>query len=66
MLLVILPFLPNINYKLGNIPMFKSISFTPQIANLDIINPYHLWLVVVIISGINLLSYIFRKKFGRS
>lgn len=66
MLLVILPFIPNTNYKLGNIPMFQKILFSPQIANLDIINPYHLWLVVVLISGINLLSYVLRKKFGHS
>lgn len=64
MLLVILPFLPNINYKLGNIPIFQSISFPPSIANLDIVNPYHLWLVVVLISGINLFSYVLHKKFG--
>ncbi len=66
MLLVILPFLPNINYKLNNIPIFEKIWFSPQIGNLDIINPYHLWLVVVLISGINLLSYVCRKKFGSS
>jgi uncharacterized membrane protein (DUF4010 family) len=42
MLLVILPFLPNINYKLGSIPIFQKILFLPQVANLDIVNPYHL------------------------
>jgi hypothetical protein len=42
MLLVILPFLPNINYKLGDIPIFQKVLFSPQIANLDIINPYYL------------------------
>lgn len=47
--LIILPLLPNQNY--GPPP-------------LDVINPYRIWLMVVLISGLNFLSYILVKVMG--
>lgn len=64
-LLVVLPFLPNIGYKISDILFFNNLYLPPQFANLEIINPYTLWLIVVLISGINLAGYLLRKKFGK-
>jgi len=63
-LLVILPFLPNTDYKIKDIFFLKNISFSSSVQELAIVNPYNLWLIIVLISGINLLGYLLRKKFG--
>lgn len=65
-LLVILPFLPNINYTWSDFTFLKNLPIDYRLYNLEIINPYHLWLIVVLISGINLLGYILNKKFGKN
>jgi uncharacterized membrane protein (DUF4010 family) len=63
-LLVILPFLPNIDYKIKDLMFLKNLPFNTTVQELAIINPYNLWLIIVLISGINLLGYLLRKKFG--
>jgi uncharacterized membrane protein (DUF4010 family) len=64
-LLVILPFLPNIGYRISDIAFLNTLPLNPKLLNLEIINPYHLWLIVVLISGIHLLGYLLSKKFGK-
>ena len=64
-LLVILPFLPNINYKLKDL-LFLNLPWSYKLQELNIINPYNLWLIIVLISGINLLGYLLRKKLGKN
>ncbi len=65
-LLVILPFLPDIGYRITDITILNNLPLPLQLFNLEIINPYHLWLIVVLISGINLLGYLLSKKLGKS
>lgn len=65
-LLVILPFLPNINYKLKDLLFLNNLPWSYKFQELNIINPYNLWLIIVLISGINLLGYLLRKKFGKN
>ncbi len=65
-LLVILPFLPNNGYRITDFIILNHLPLPPELFNLEIINPYHLWLIVVLISGINLLGYLLSKKLGKS
>jgi hypothetical protein len=41
-LLVILPFLPNIGYKISNIGFLNNLALNSKLLNLEIVNPYHL------------------------
>jgi len=67
--LVILPLLPNQNYTLLDIPLVnglftagsKSYLFFQQ---LDVFNPFNIWLMVVFITGISFLGYFFVKMSG--
>lgn len=68
--LVILPLLPNKNYNLLNMPILGSF-FSRQniiskdlLAQLDVFNFYHIWLMVVFISGIAYIGYILMKTMG--
>lgn len=66
---VVLPFLPNKTFSLqdlGNIQdLFKNIGFgIDRFAKLELVNPFKLWLIVVLITGIDLLGYIFEKTLG--
>ncbi|NCC70868.1 MgtC/SapB family protein [bacterium] len=68
--LVILPILPNENYSLMDIPFINSFFisqtlFNPQILfEINIFNPFKIWLIVVFISGISYLGYILMKTVG--
>lgn len=67
--LVILPFLPNIWIKLGDLTLFTQLMKAYNIslerfAAVELINPYRLWLVVTLITGIDLLGYLLQKVFG--
>jgi uncharacterized membrane protein (DUF4010 family) len=62
---IILPFLPNESY---DTQIFGSwlpvISGTETTHNIDVINPYQIWLLVVFISGISFAGYILVKILG--
>ncbi len=71
MALVILPFLPNHGYTLREIPflydMLRALVNVPDAyANLEIVNPFGLWRVVAIITGVELLGYVLQKVVGKS
>ena len=68
--LVILPFLPNTGYYLKDISFLKSILSTFQInfdkfLNLEIINPFNLWKVVALITGVEIAGYFLEKTIGQ-
>lgn len=67
--LVVLPFLPNISYKLTDIPFLASIFDSlnvhlGQFKNLELINPRKIWLIVVLITGIDVFGYVLGKIVG--
>ncbi len=68
--LVILPFLPNESYALGEIGFVKNIVGAYNInmgrlADVDLVNPFTLWLVVVLICGISLVSHLLGRMIGK-
>lgn len=67
--LVILPFLPDTAYKLNDIPVLPAILQGLNVdlgkfTTLDLINPQKIWLVVVLITGIDVFGYILGRIFG--
>ncbi|MBA3724441.1 MAG: MgtC/SapB family protein [Candidatus Levybacteria bacterium] len=67
--IVILPFLPNTSYAIADIPGIRSLleNFhvnVQTITNIDIINPFSLWLIVALITGVDLIGYILEKTLG--
>lgn len=68
--LVILPFLPNKNYSLGEIENFgfvlKSFGIDGRtILNLHFFNPFNIWKIVVIITGVDIFGYVLEKTIGQ-
>jgi len=68
--LVILPFLPNTPYFLKDIPFLKSFLSAFQInfdkfLNLEIINPFGVWKVVALITGVEIAGYFLEKTIGQ-
>ncbi len=65
---VALPLLPNKTYSFYDIEilknLFSGINFFDIIGNIYFFNPYTVWLVVVLISGIAFFGYICMKFFG--
>lgn len=67
---VILPFLPNETDSLSNFGgvdefLKKTGINTESIADLELFNPFKLWLIVVLITGVELLGYILERTLGR-
>jgi len=68
--LIILPFLPNVGYKLADISILASI-FTEmgidlgKFATLELINPQKIWIVVALITGIDIFGYILSRIVGK-
>ncbi|MBI4738830.1 MgtC/SapB family protein [Candidatus Woesearchaeota archaeon] len=68
--LVILPFLPNYKYSPLDLPIIAKLTeAVPGIpvdvlAQLNVFNPYKIWLMVVLISGISFVGYILSKFIG--
>ena len=67
--LVVLPFLPSIGYSLESIPFIVKITqglhlSLGQFGTLELINPQKLWLIVVLITGIDVFGYLLRKIIG--
>lgn len=68
--LVILPFLPDKGYALKDIPFVATllsaykINF-PQLLSLEIINPFGVWKVVALITGVEIVGYVLEKSIGQ-
>lgn len=67
--LVILPFLPNVGYTLAQIPFLSQIFINlnidlGQFATLELINPHKIWIVVVLITGIDVFGYLLARIIG--
>lgn len=67
--IVILPFLPNTSYAIADIPgisgLLENFGVNVQkVAAIDIINPFSLWLIVALITGVDLIGYILEKTLG--
>lgn len=68
--IVIWQFLPNVNYTLAEIPYIGHF-FTATLGSdftyaMDFFNPSRLWLIVVLISGMNFIGYFLIKVLGRN
>jgi uncharacterized membrane protein (DUF4010 family) len=68
--LVILPFLPNQFFTLSQIPNIDTLLSSynlslGQLSSLEIINPFKLWLIVALITGVQILGYIMEKTIGQ-
>ena len=67
--LVILPFLPNTPLFLRDIPFLKSLLSAFQInfdkfLNLELINPFGVWKVVALVTGVEIFGYFLEKTIG--
>lgn len=67
--IVILPFLPNTSYGIADIPGIGSFlqNFNvnvQKLANINFVNPFSLWLIVALITGVDLIGYILEKTLG--
>ncbi len=67
--LVALPVLPDYSYKVKDIPVVEGIlsSFgvnLGQFDNLDLVNPQRIWIIVVLITGIDVFGYLLSKLIG--
>lgn len=68
--LVILPFLPNTAYSLSDIPNFSNFLANigvnlSQVINVELINPFKVWVIVALITGVELLGYILERTIGQ-
>ncbi len=68
--LVILPFLPNQSFTLANIPNLETILASYNInlgflKDVEIINPSRLWLIVALITGVDIFGYLLEKTIGQ-
>jgi uncharacterized membrane protein (DUF4010 family) len=68
--LVVLPLLPNVSYSISTIPMLSELlnSFgihAGNIANIEIINPFKLWQIVALITGVDVFGYILERTIGQ-
>lgn len=62
---VILPVLPNYNIKLIDLANITGIELAnEQLGSLNLINPFSMWMIVVIVSGINLFGYFLARIVG--
>ena len=66
---VILPFLPNTSYALIDIPgmqaFFHNVGLAQaKLLQIDLINPFKLWLIVVLVLGVDLVGYLLEKVVG--
>lgn len=68
--LVVLPFLPNISFTLTQMPFLSGIltSFGVEhsrIATMELVNPFSVWRVVAIITGVEILGYLMERTLGQ-
>jgi len=68
--LIVFPFLPNYGYKLSDIPLlstiFESLNIDlSQLYGLELINPQRIWMIVVLITGIDVFGYLLGKLISK-
>ncbi len=68
--LVILPFLPNKAYALSDIPGLISFLQTvgieiSKLQELELVNPFKLWFIVALITGVDVVGYILERTIGQ-
>lgn len=69
--LVILPLLPNVSYRFADIPKFfeflnsYGINVSFQFAEMEIVNPFKLWLIVALVTGVDVAGFILEKTIGQ-
>lgn len=68
--LVILPFIPNKSYSLSDIPTVTQIASSFGADKIDflqvaIINPFKIWLIVVLVTGIDMVGYLLERLIGK-
>ena len=68
--LVILPFLPNQTYSLSDLPGLSVLISgynlqAVEILKIPLFNPYQLWLIVALITGVEVLGYLMSKALGQ-
>lgn len=67
--LVILPLLPNKNYSLTDLSFLKEI-ISPEsslyifLSQIDVFNPFKIWLIVILITGLSFIGYFIVKILG--
>lgn len=67
--LVILPLLPKKEFSPLDVPVLKDVLLSMKIpqevlAQLNVFNPYNIWLMVILVAGISFLGYILVKFIG--
>jgi len=68
--LVILPLLPDIAVRIASIPyassFFQSLNLPySKLENIEIVNPFQLWLFVALVTGIDVLGYLAGRLLGK-
>jgi len=67
---VILPFLPDHSYAISDIPQLKSLiqgmdgNFR-KLLDIELFNPFKLWFIIVLVSGIDLAGYVLERTIGQ-
>lgn len=62
---VVLPILPNTNFRVSDFANILGLSLeNPNVGNITLLNPFNLWLIVVLVSGINLFGYFLSRIIG--
>lgn len=64
---VVLPLLPNQTFTIQHILDLvnaRELITAPDILTISVINPFRVWSIVVVISGINLIGYLIGRLFG--
>ncbi|MEI6533464.1 MAG: MgtC/SapB family protein [Candidatus Roizmanbacteria bacterium] len=67
--LVVLPFLPNFGYTFHDIPWIDSVIEalgwnSSKLLYIELINPFKLWFIVALITGIDIAGYILERTVG--
>ncbi len=67
--LVILPFLPNVTYSINDLgleSMLESFGLPiEKIADIELLNPFKLWMIVALITGIDMIGYVLERTVGQ-
>lgn len=67
--LVVLPFLPNTTFSLAAIPVLKTVienlDISSKVVHTAFFNPFKLWLIVTLITGVDILGYVLERTIGQ-
>lgn len=62
--LILLPIIPNRDFYVKDLSQIIQVDFQEKVGEIYLINPFSIWLVVILISGLNLVSYYLSRAFG--